>query len=96
MIAIVLNGLASIVCFAIAVRILTFRRKKKAHNYAVAAIAWLFINLLTAYAVWLAFAGIKPAAVAFVNVIFLICVMRISFKAQGNIKRMLRLTYDFY
>lgn len=96
MIAIVLNGFASIVCLAIAFRIMTFRRKHKAHNYAVAIIAWLLINLLSAYAIWLVCAGIKPAAAAFINAVFLICLMRIAFKAQGNIKRMLRLTYDFY
>lgn len=95
MIATVLNWIAAGMCLVIAVRLLTFRRGRKHHNYVVAASAWILINSLVLYAMWLLSAK-WSALFAMCNLSSLAYATFVLVRARGNVKSLLRIRNEYY
>lgn len=92
MIAFVFNLLAALVCFACALRLLTFRRGTNAHNYCAALSAWLCINALLIYGLWLLARG-TCLPWALINCVALVLLAIPLARAKGNIKALVWIFY---
>ena len=86
---VLVNILAAIASFVIALRLLTYRRGKSRHRKGISMVAWFLINLTLIYAAWLIYSGYSQPFAATINLLALVRLALYTCRVRGNIAHLM-------
>lgn len=86
----IVNILAGLLCVAVALRLLMYRRNGSRYRFAVAFAAWLLINAGLVYGIWLVLCGHSSLALALITLFFALVLAIETFKARGNLAQVIQ------